>query len=37
MNVDISYMKYELKVENEHEEERERLIDEIKNPRYPNG
>ena len=36
MEVDISYMKYELKLENE-QEERERLADATKDPRYPNG
>ena len=36
MEIDISYMKYELKLENE-KEERERLYDEILHPRYPNG
>ena len=36
MEVDISYMKYELKLENE-QEERERLADVTKDPRYPNG
>ena len=36
MMVDISYMKYELKLENE-QEEREKLLDALRYPRYPNG